>query len=67
MVKYIAKRVFYMLITLWLIASFTFFLMKIIPGTPFKNADKLSETQLQIMLDKYGLDEPVPVQYVKYM
>lgn len=67
MVKYIAKRVFYMLITLWLIASFTFFLMKIIPGTPFKNADKLSETQLQIMLDKYGLDEPVPVQYVKYI
>ena len=65
--KYIAKRIFYMLITLWLIASFTFFLMNIIPGTPFKNAEKLSETQLQIMNEKYGLDEPVPVQYVKYL
>lgn len=56
-----------MIITLFLIASFTFFLMKIIPGTPFSNASKLSETQLTIMKDKYGLDEPVPVQYANYM
>ena len=67
MVKYLVKRVMYMLLTLWLIASFTFFLMQIIPGTPFKNANKLSDTQLQIMMDKYGLDDPVPVQYFKYM
>ena len=67
MVKYLAKRVMYMLLTLWLIASFTFFLMQIIPGTPFKNANKLSDTQLQIMMDKYGLDDPMPVQYLKYM
>jgi len=67
MVKYLVKRVMYMLLTLWLIASFTFFLMQIIPGTPFKNANKLSDTQLQIMMDKYGLDDPVPVQYLKYM
>ena len=65
--KYILKRVLYMLLTLWLIASFTFFLMKIIPGTPFKSAEKLSETQLQIMLDKYSLNDPVPVQYAKYI
>lgn len=67
MVKYLVKRVMYMLLTLWLIASFTFFLMQIIPGTPFKNANKLSDTQLQIMMDKYGLDDPMPVQYFKYM
>lgn len=56
-----------MVITLFLIASFTFFLMKIIPGTPFSTADKLSEAQLAIMVEKYGLDEPVPVQYANYM
>jgi oligopeptide transport system permease protein len=56
-----------MIITLFLIATFTFFLMKIIPGTPFTNAGKLSETQLTIMKDKYGLDEPMPVQYMNYM
>ena len=46
MVKYLAQRILYMIITLFLIATFTFFLMKIIPGTPFSNADKLSPTQL---------------------
>ncbi|PMC40409.1 peptide ABC transporter permease [Bacillus sp. UMB0899] len=67
MAKYLTQRVIYMVITLFLIATFTFFLMKIIPGTPFTNAGKLSETQLTIMKDKYGLDEPIPVQYATYM
>ncbi|MDQ0153898.1 oligopeptide ABC transporter permease [Robertmurraya andreesenii] len=67
MAKYVTQRIIYMIITLFLIASFTFFLMKIIPGTPFTKADKLSETQLAIMKEKYGLDDPVPVQYANYM
>lgn len=67
MAKYIVQRIVYMLITLFIIATFTFFLVKIIPGTPFTNANKLSETQLTIMQEKYGLDDPVPVQYMNYM
>lgn len=67
MAKYLTQRFVYMVITLFLIASLTFFLMKIIPGTPFSNASKLSEAQLSIMIDKYGLDEPVPVQYANYL
>lgn len=66
MVKYLGQRMIYMLITLILIASFTFFLMKVIPGTPFKN-NKLSDAQVEIMKEKYGLDDPVPVQYFTYM
>ncbi|MBZ5751928.1 oligopeptide ABC transporter permease [Metabacillus rhizolycopersici] len=67
MVKYLAGRILYMIITLFLIVTFTFFLMKIIPGTPFSNAAKLSQTQLSIMTERYGLDQPVPVQYMNYM
>lgn len=67
MKKYVFERIIYMLITLFLIASLTFFLMKIIPGTPFTNAEKLSDSQLQIMQDKYGLLDPVPIQYMNYM
>ncbi|WP_110929090.1 oligopeptide ABC transporter permease [Bacillus massiliglaciei] len=67
MARYILKRVIYMLITMFVIASLTFFLMKLIPGSPFANAGKLTEAQLQVMNDKYGLNEPVPVQYAKYM
>lgn len=67
MARYLTQRIIYMLITLFIIASLTFFLMKMIPGSPFANASKLSEAQFQIMEDKYGLNEPVPVQYGKYM
>lgn len=67
MAKYIGKRLFYMVLTLFIIASLTFFLMKLIPGTPFKNQAKLSDAQIEIMLEKYDLDKPVPVQYVTYL
>ncbi len=67
MAKYIMKRIVYMIITLFIVASLTFFLMKLIPGSPFNNFEKLSEVQQNILLDKYGLKDPVPVQYFHYM
>lgn len=56
-----------MLITLFIIASITFFLMKLLPGTPYRNQEKLSDEQIHIMNEKYGLNDPVPVQYFNYM
>lgn len=65
--KYFGKRVLYMILTLFLIASITFFLMKLLPGTPYSNQDKLSEEQIFIMDEKYGLNEPIIVQYGIYL
>ncbi|WP_456275016.1 oligopeptide ABC transporter permease [Bacillus sp. AK031] len=56
-----------MLITLIIIATATFFLMKLLPGSPLTNQEKLSPEQQQIILEKYGLNDPLPVQYVNYM
>lgn len=67
MAKYILQRVLYMILTLFIVVSVTFFLMKLIPGTPFSAASKLSPDQLLIMKQKYGLDKPVPVQYANYI
>lgn len=67
MAKYIARRVIYMLLTLFLIATATFFLMKLLPGSPLASANKLSPEQRAVVEAKYGLDEPLPVQYVTYM
>ena len=65
MVKYIAKRVLAALITIWVIMTATFFLMKAIPGDPF-NAEKLPDPELRAaMYEKYGLDKPVWEQYLK--
>lgn len=65
--KYIVKRVFYMTLTLFIIITITFFLMKLLPGTPFSNPEKLSAKQLEIMNVKYGLDRPLAVQYMTYI
>jgi oligopeptide transport system permease protein len=67
MTRYILRRVWYMFITLFIIASASFFLMKMLPGSPLKADDKLSEEQKAIVLEKYGLNDPVPVQYVNYL
>jgi oligopeptide transport system permease protein len=67
MAKYLFQRVLYMIVTLFIVVSITFFLMKLIPGTPFNNWEKLSDTQRHILLVKYGFDQPVPVQYAHYM
>ena len=65
--KYILKRIFYMIVTLFLIATITFFLMKLLPGSPYANEENLTGAQLQIMNAKYGLDKPVWMQYLIYL
>ncbi|MFD1037514.1 oligopeptide ABC transporter permease [Virgibacillus byunsanensis] len=66
MKKYIVSRLAYMLFTFLLIATFTFFLMQTLPGSPF-NDERMTDAQQEIMYEKYGLDEPVSIQYVKYL
>jgi oligopeptide transport system permease protein len=66
MTRYVARRVAYMLVTLFVIASITFFISKMLPGTPFAD-DKLTPQVRTQLFAKYGLDEPLYVQYAKYM
>ncbi|EAE4327521.1 TPA: ABC transporter permease, partial [Listeria monocytogenes] len=48
-------------------ASVTFVLMKFLPGTPYRNQEKLSDEQIHMMNEKYGLNDSIPVQYLNYM
>ncbi|EHT3480226.1 ABC transporter permease [Staphylococcus pseudintermedius] len=66
MLRYTLKRLLYMVISLFIIVTITFFLMKLMPGSPF-NHEKLSEQQKTILNEKYGLNDPLPVQYGNYM
>lgn len=64
---YIAQRLLYMCLTLFIIVSITFLLMHLLPGTPFTNPEKLSVEQLELMNEKYGLNEPIALQYLNYI
>ncbi|MFD1885382.1 ABC transporter permease [Paenibacillus wenxiniae] len=67
MVRYIAGKFFFMLVSLFVLISLTFFLMKIIPGDPFMS-EKAVQPQIKArLMAQYGLDQPIPVQYVRYL
>lgn len=67
MLRYVLKRVFYGFITLFTVMTITFFLMYLIPGGPFLSEKAKSEETMAALEEKYGLDKPVPVQYVNYL
>lgn len=67
MSNYLIKRVLSAIVTIFVVATVTFFLMNIVPGGPFLAEKSPSPEALAAMEAKYGLDKPVPVQYVNYM
>ncbi|GGG03672.1 ABC transporter permease [Paenibacillus abyssi] len=67
MLKFIFHRLIYMLITLWLIITLTFVMMKNLPGDPFgESSQKLTPENRALLMAQYGLDKPLWEQYLKY-
>lgn len=64
--RYIVKRILLALVSLFAIITITYFLMNLMPGDPFMS-EKASEESRAILIAKYGLDQPVYVQYGKYL
>ena len=63
MAKYILKRVLRSLITMVIVITVVFSLLRLMPIEGyFENFDKLSETQIQVRLNDLGLNDPLPVQ-----
>ena len=55
-----------MLVTLWVVVTLSFFLMQVMPGSPFNNP-KLTNDMIAVMNKQYGLDKPVWQQYLQYL
>lgn len=60
------RRVLSALLTLFIIATITFFLMNMIPGGPF-NTERASAKTVEMMETKYGLNKPIFEQYLMYL
>lgn len=67
MLRYTIKRTLIAILTLWVIVTITFFLMHAIPGDPFTDQKKIPAEIMEKMMKKYGLDQPLVVQYGKYL
>lgn len=65
--RYLIEKLLSMFISLFLIVTLTFFLMKIIPGDPFGEEQGLPKEIHEALKHHYGLDQPWFVQYQQYL
>ena len=66
MKKYVLKRVLISIVTLLVILLVLFILLQFMPGSPF-NDEKLTADQRALLYAKYGLDQPVIIQFFHYV
>ena len=66
MAKYIAKRVLISIVTLWVLVTVVFVLVRCMPGDPFQG-DKMTPEIRAIMEAYYGFDKSLPEQYIQYI
>lgn len=64
---YILKRLALAVLTVLIVITVTFFVMHAVPGGPFLGEKALSETALEALEKKYGMDQPLYVQYLTYL
>ena len=65
--KYILKRIAMAILTIWIVITVTFFVMRAVPGGPFLSEKAVSEAAQKALEAKYGMDKPLMVQYFTYL
>ena len=66
MFRYTVKRILTGILSLFVLATVTFFLVRMIPGSPFQRGGVSSQV-VEAVEQEYGLNEPLIMQYVKIL
>lgn len=66
MLRYSLKRIGMAVLTTLIVIIILFCLLQLMPGSPFNN-ERLTEEQVEVLKEKYGLDKPLPVQIAVYV
>jgi ABC-type dipeptide/oligopeptide/nickel transport system permease component len=64
---YILRRVLWIIPVLFFVSVITFALMHAVPGGPWAREKALPAATVHLLNDKYGLDEPIVVQYLNWI
>lgn len=67
MISFLIKKFLICLLSLFIVITLTFIIMKSIPGNPFLQEQELPEEILKGLWQHYGLDQPLHIQYFKYL
>ncbi|MFC6734306.1 MULTISPECIES: ABC transporter permease [unclassified Haladaptatus] len=67
--SFILRRSLQLLVTFWAVGTVLFFLFRLMPGNPtsFVISPQMTPEARQKVIESYGLDEPMHVQYVKFL
>jgi oligopeptide transport system permease protein len=66
-IAFLTRRILLIIPTLWVIATLTFFMMRLAPGGPFRAEREIPAAAREQLMRKYGLDRPLGVQYVSFL
>ena len=66
MARYTCRRILTGILSLFVLITVTFFLVRIIPGSPFQRGG-VSESVVEAIEQEYGLNEPLFTQYLSYI
>src|SRR5690242_15108068 len=66
---FIVKRLIGAILVVIGVSALTFFLVHLAPGNPIRNSlgQHASGAEVAQIMHRYGLDQPLPVQYVNYI
>lgn len=64
---YILKRVLLGILTYLIVVTVTFWVMQAVPGGPWTKEKALSDAVVAALNERYGLDQPLFVQYLRYL
>lgn len=67
MIHFLAKRLLWFFLTLWVVFTVSFFLMRAVPGGPFDGERKLEPDVKQAIERRYRVNEPLWKQYVVHL
>ena len=67
MLTYVGRRLFGLFISLAILSAVVFALMHTVPGGPFSYEQNMPQYMMDNIAAKYGLDQPVYVQYVNWV
>ena len=67
MASYILKRLLLGILTYLIVVTVTFWVMQLVPGGPWTREKALSDAVIKALNERYGLDQPVFIQYLRYL
>ena len=67
MIRFAIRRFFSVIVSLWVVLSLVFFLVRMVPGGPFDQDRKVSPEVERALLAYYDLSAPVYIQYKNWL